>query len=182
MAEIPQLVMQIILNELGFAISKTVIDRTRRGIDYDGYQFKPYSKEYARKRARAGKQINKVDLTYTTAVAGRMVSQHNIVHEINGSYDTVDVFMKDPLKEQIAKWHQFLGAGPVGKTPDKPGKVIRQFFGLTDPEVEKIIQLAYDKADLIADATKDVIMNTLKELEEKISKLGKSYDEFRAPN
>ena len=179
MAEIPQLAMQIILNELGFAISKTVIDRTRRGIDYDGYQFKPYSKEYARKK---GVGIQDVDLTYTTAVAGRMVSQHNIVHEINGSYDTVDVFMKDPIKEQIAIYHQFLGAGPAGKTPDKPGHVIRQFFGLTDPEVEKIIQLAYDKADLIADATKDVIMNTLKELEEKISKLGKSYDEFRAPN
>ena len=180
MAEIPQLAMQIILNELGFAISKTVIDRTRSGLDYNGVAFVPYSKGYARKRSRAGKQINKVDLTYTTAVAGRMVSQHNIVHEINGSYDTVDVFMRDPLKEQIAIYHQFLGAGPAGK--NKPGHVIRKFFGLSDPEVEKIIQLAYDKADLIADATKDVIMNTLKELEEKISKLGKSYDEFRAPN
>ncbi len=127
-----------------------------------GNPFTPYSKSYKNKRAKAGKRTDVVDLSWSNSVPFRMVSQHNIIHQVNGSYDTVVVFMKNKEKEQIAYYHQISGAGRK--------RVIRKFFGLSEIDVQDILKVVESKAEELAEATEKTIMKELQKLKTKLNR------------
>jgi len=120
---------QRLLNMLGLAVRRIIQDRTRKGVDVEGKPFKEYSKGHARKREKLDLPVYPVNLQMDD-VEGML---RKIDHAITREFEELKVFIDDPEKEQIARYHNILGAGK--------SKVIRRFWGLNDTEINKIHQI-----------------------------------------
>lgn len=149
---------QDILNTLGLAVIRNMLGRTRKGVDVEGISFDAYNKQYAKRRKRkTGFPETPVNLTATKQREQRMMSTDNIIHEINGDYNSVEVFMKYPEKEQLAYFHHVSGAGK--------GRVIRRFFDVGEDEFVKLVELVDEYIDKnIGPATAEEIVRLVKTL------------------
>ena len=74
--------IRLIQNELERELAVALQDeqaeiktKTLRGVDFQGRRFKPYSKAYAQKRLKAGRNSQKVDLTFTGRMLANMTSR-----------------------------------------------------------------------------------------------------------
>lgn len=149
------------LNTLGLAVIRIIMDRTREGKDVSGAPFKAYNEQYAKRRQKKTNfPPTPVNLTATVEREQRMMSTDNIIHEVNGDYNSVMVFMNYPEKEQLAYYHHISGAGK--------GRVIREFFDLSDDEVTELTELANELvAKNINVTTAEQLVTLLKKLEVK---------------
>lgn len=117
-------------NKLALGAIRLIKKRTRQGIDISGNPFIPYSKKYARKRERAGKETSIVNLVYDDYF-GMM---NKIDHIVARDLSSVSILIDDKEKSQIARYHNIEGAGK--------GKVIRKFWGLSEEEEAQLGELA----------------------------------------
>src|ERR1700752_5174468 len=95
-----------------------IVVRTQRGQDVDGNSFAPYSKQYAKHRARKGRNTTPVDLTFT----GNMLSAISTEGAEEGGA-TVGKLSFNSAREAVK------ARGNQEKRP---------FFGLSDEQVERI--------------------------------------------
>jgi len=123
---------QKLMENLGLLVERFIGKRTREGKDVEGRPFRPYSKEYARRRQRAGLQTHPVNLTWDE-YTGMMRS---IDHLVARTFDKVLVIINHPHKRKIALYHNLLGASK--------SKVIRHFFDVNAAETQKINAVVED--------------------------------------
>lgn len=160
MALLDTLRLQVFWNKISLAVNRIIQERTRKGIGVGGEAFKPYSEQYAKKRGRAGLPINPPDLKFDEK-SGMM---KRIDHEIFNDYKAVEIFINSPEKEQLAIYHNIMGAGK--------SKVIRRFWGLSEEEKEKIYELIDETLPaLAAEAVRNHLGETLKKLKTEHQKI-----------
>ncbi len=126
---------QELLTAIGLAWRKMVRGRTLRGKDIEGKSFKLYSSQYAARRKAKGEPVHLVNLTMDHITG--MLQQ--IDHVVFDDLDGVSMFIADPKKSQIAKYHNELGAGK--------SKVVREFWGLDDNHKSNIRKMILDHGD-----------------------------------
>ena len=136
------------------AIELLIRKRTKAGKDVNGVDFKPYSKGYKRVREKKGRPIDPVDLVIDRQAG--MIAQ--ITDTVFDGYKGVEVYINSDAKEQLAIYHNIMGAGK--------GKVIREFWGLNDEEITKIIGVG---SDLIYDAVDETIADNIVERLKKLT-------------
>jgi hypothetical protein len=66
-----------LLENVGPFLNFQILQRTAKGVDYEGKQFKPYSEGYKKRRKKAGRPVNKVDLNFTGSMLSA-ITQDNI--------------------------------------------------------------------------------------------------------
>jgi len=120
------------MNRVGLMGVRFLKDRTRKGRDVQGRPFKPYSEEHARRRAKLNLPTNVVNLEMND-IDGMMSS---IDFEVSRDFSTTTFLLTKPDKEQLMNIHSFLGAGK--------SRVIRQVWGFSDKEHEKMIRTIAD--------------------------------------
>lgn len=123
------------LSRIGLGGIRNIKERTRRGVDVDGRPFEPYSEGHARKRRAKGLPTSRVDLKFS--LYDGMMDQ--IDHVIARDLRSVAIVIEDDEKEQLAVYHNIEGAGR--------SRVIREFFGLSDDEIDAIEELVGDDID-----------------------------------
>lgn len=123
---------QALMNRLGLQAQRFIGKRTRKGKDVEGQDFKPYSDAYAKRRRRAGLQTHPVNLTWDNYTGMMRSIDHLVAH----TYDKVLVYINDPTKRRIARYHNIKGAGK--------SKVIRRFMGMNEQERVKIDDIVND--------------------------------------
>ncbi len=99
-----------------------ILIRTARGFDWRGYRFKAYSKGYAAKRAKQGRQTNPVPLLYT----GQMLASFTVSElrdRLGVSVGPATDEMAERLYENIT-----LGRDPMGWRGDEQDKIAAQFI------------------------------------------------------
>jgi hypothetical protein len=123
---------QKIFNKLGLQAIRIIRKRTRKAYDVKGNIFKSYSQGYLKKRAKAGlENPEKVTLEFSRVNSMLETIGYTYALGLGGAESSVEVYITDPLKEQIAYYHNISGAGK--------GKVIREFWGIeSDKEVEQL--------------------------------------------
>jgi len=148
-----RLAREAIFTRAELAIIRIIKKRTREGKDVEGRSFKPYSEGYRRIRQRAGRPTTPVDLNFSNA--GGMLD--SIEGFIPSTLDKVSIEFNRPDKELLAYYHNISGAGK--------GKVIREFFALSDDESEQVFKNVEELAlDLGSNITEDELTNVLKKL------------------
>lgn len=128
---------QQFFNKIGLGAIRLIKKRIRSGKDIKGSTFQPYSDNYVLVKSRAG-FANPEKVNLTLARVGGMLAA--IDHKSVGE-DTVEVYFTDPLKEQLAYYHNVSGAGK--------SKVLREFFGLNEEEEDTLTELAQSEAEKI---------------------------------
>jgi len=126
---------QELLTAIGLAWRKMVRGRTLRGKDIHGNRFKPYSKSYEGVRKRLNEPVHLVNLTMDHITGMLQQIDHVVFDDLEG----VTMFIADPEKSQIAKYHNELGAGK--------SKVVREFWGLDDNHKSNIRKMILDHGD-----------------------------------
>ncbi len=112
------------LTEVGQLAATMIFLRTKKGLDADRNVFKPYSKAYAKRRARKGLRIDPPDL----AVKGHMLGA--IEPKITGPNEVTMTF-NNPYEAQKAGWNTAMG---------------RDFFDVrADAEIEAIADAIGDQ-------------------------------------
>jgi hypothetical protein len=117
------------LNRYGLAAIRLMKTRTREGISIDGSPFPEYSPGYKKKKEKAGLPVSPVNLTFND-VDGMLTK---VDHVALRSFEGVEVFIRDPEKEQIAYYLSVAGAGINRK--------LFPFWGLNKDEDEQITEL-----------------------------------------
>jgi hypothetical protein len=135
---------QAFYNKLGLAALRIIKDRTRKGRDVEGKIFMPYSDPYAASREKRGLNTHPVNLSFQDLTRmlpkGYKSSQqgmlNSIDHVVANDFTSVSILINDPVKEQIAVYHNVQGAGK--------GKVIRRFWGIeAAKEIKQLADLGY---------------------------------------
>ena len=153
---------QKIYNKLGLAAIRIMRKRTRNSQDVKGQQFELYSRGYAAKRKRAG-LANPAKVTMEFSKTGGMLAAIDYeVFEVLGDQDEfgyAEVSIKDPLKAQLAYYHNISGAGK--------GRVIREFWGIElDEEITQLETLANKEArDVLIKEIGDILADFDKQSE-----------------
>lgn len=97
--------------------------RTQGGFDIDFNLFKDYSKSWARKRRKAGKGIDRVDLTFS----GAMFDSLSVRFEQQTYVLSATIFFKSPEQAQKAKWNQVDHKRPFfGLNAEQKRSIIKQ--------------------------------------------------------
>jgi len=122
---------QSLMERLGLMAERFIGKRTREGKDVSGSPFQPYSEPYKKKREKAGLSTHPVNLMWDE-YTGMM---RRVDHLVSRNFDKVLVYINDPHKRRIARYHDKSGAGK--------SRVVRHFFGLSDAEKKQI----YDRAN-----------------------------------
>lgn len=130
-----------VLTKVGEAYEVIVRNRTRQGRDLHGKTFKPYSPGYKRIRERAGEPTHPVNLTMDHFTGMLASIDHTVFNDMSG----VQAYIEGDSKAQIARYHAIEGAGK--------SKVIREFWGLSDEESNKIRDLIETELDKILNDT-----------------------------
>ncbi len=150
---------QVFLNKIALAIRFIIRNRTKEGKDVEGNPFKAYNLNYAKKRKRHGLPTSPPDLEFDEK-SGMI---HRIDHEVFNDNKSVEIFINSPQKEQLAIYHNIMGAGK--------SKVIREFWGLSKAENEKLFTLIDDTmGDLAIKMTEEEVVEILKDLEKQSTK------------
>ena len=127
MARIAEIIKdQELLHKIGLQFAQHVRIRTQKGIDVKGHSFRPYSDRYAKKRSKAGQPTHPVNLTMDHKTGMLSKIDHFVFKDLSG----LQAYISDPEKAQIGRYHHIEGAGK--------SRVIRQFWGLTDKQIELI--------------------------------------------
>ncbi len=151
-----RLKVQTLLEKLAFGAEYKIKQRTAAGANVEGETFEPYSPGYEAKRLSSGHAISPVDLMYT----GDMLAQ--MTHEIPSfNPNSEEIFFRTKRAEELAYFHNITGAGPAGTL--KRGHVLREFFGLSEAEIEDLFKLAEtESAELAESLTEETIVKMLK--------------------
>jgi len=111
------LVTEPVLEEIASKVKENILKRTGEGRDFRSEMFRPYSKEWKRKRAGSGKETAVVDLKFT----GKMLAG---IHSeaVKGKNEARLYFSGSAAGGKKASYHNVTGSGR--------SKVKREFFGL----------------------------------------------------
>nr|BDD47025.1 hypothetical protein 20 [Balneolaceae bacterium] len=120
---------QPMLEKAGMAFRTLVKERTQKGVDIHGQSFRPYSRQYLRIRRKLGRPADPVDLTIDDATG--MIAK--ITHKVELSKGNVTAYISDSIKSRIGYYHAVSGAGV--------NRVKRQWWGLSDPQIERITKI-----------------------------------------
>ena len=156
-----KLKIQTLLERLALGAEYLIKNRTAEGKDSNLSEFEPYSPAYKLVRSKAGLPAQPVSMFYS----GDMLGQ--ITHEI-ASFDpnSVEIFFRTKRAEDLAFYHNISGAGKSGTK--RPGRVIRQFFALSDSDIEQLMKLADDSVNEFAEEIgTDIIQDMLINLRNK---------------
>lgn len=127
------------LNRIAFYVRQIIEERTLAGRFLNPGARLQYSEAYEEKRALRGLPVNKVDLQFSGAMWG------SFDHAIDLDRLEIELGFNREELARIASYHDLHGAGR--------NKVIREFLGLTDPEMEEvrnfILQEFGEKIDFI---------------------------------
>jgi hypothetical protein len=149
-----RLAREAIFTRAELAILRIIKKRTREGKDVRGASFRPYSAGYRRVRQRANRPTSPVDLIFSNA--GGMLD--SIEGFINQDLTKLSIEFNKPDKERLAYYHNISGAGK--------GKVIREFWGLSEEESEKVFKDVEQLAlELGSNITEKELENVLKKLQ-----------------
>jgi hypothetical protein len=97
--------------------------RTQGGFDIESNLFKDYSKSWAKKRLRAGKGIDRVDLTFS----GDMFNSLSVRFEEQTYKLSATIYFKSPEQAQKAKWNQVDHKRPFfGLSVEQKRSIIKQ--------------------------------------------------------
>lgn len=120
-------------NKLGLAAIRIIKSRTRKQVDVQGDFFKDYHPSYVQRKRRLGfADPETVNLTLSK-YRGML---NSIDHEVSSDLQSVAVYFDDKAKEQLAVYHNIMGAGK--------GKVIREFWGIEmQEEIDQLSSLGY---------------------------------------
>lgn len=118
---------QRILHKIGLAARFMIRNRTMHGKDIHGRKFKSYTKQYARKRQRHNLPVHPVTLTWD-AHTGML---KKISHKVTNKFKSVKIYFTDSEKEQLARYHNYLGVA-------KKGQNLRKFWGFSEKEEDKL--------------------------------------------
>lgn len=121
-------------NKLALAAQRIVRARTRKGLDSAGQPFKKYSPGYLKKRQAEGIiAADTVNLEFSRQ--GGMLKA--IDHMVSNNLESVTIFFNDKRAEQLAIYHNTMGAGK--------SKIIRKFFTIeTAQEKQQLMQAGYN--------------------------------------
>jgi len=131
---------QKLMNRLGLAQQKMIRDRTLKGKDVEGKSWKKpnYNPQYAKRRARiTGLPSSPVTLVFDD-ISGMMQSIDFKAFEDNAG---VELFFTNDQKRRLAEFHNLLGAGKK--------RVIREFWGVSESEEDKLAELVNDELELL---------------------------------
>jgi len=128
---------QAFYNKLGLAAIRIIKDRTSKGKDVYGKTFESYSDPYAKLRESKGINTHPVNMRFSDLFGrGTGGMMNKIGHVVANDLNSVAVLIKDPIKEQIAVYHNIQGAGK--------GKVIRKFWGIERAvEIKQLANIGY---------------------------------------
>lgn len=108
-----------LMEELGLGAERIIKKRTRGSKDVDGNPFDDYNKSYLQKRKRKGiSNPEKVTLQFSRI----QTMLNSIDHDIANNLESVKLYFEDKDKEQLAIYHNEVGAGK--------GRKIREFWGI----------------------------------------------------
>ena len=114
------LVTDPLLDSLGTAAIARILERTASGKDIGGEPFRPYSKEWKKRRREKGRPTAVVDLRFE----GRMLD--DIRYSAESDRGLVRIHFSGTEEGRKAYYHNEAGAGK--------GKVKRRFFGLSEED------------------------------------------------
>jgi len=112
------------IKQAGFQLIDIIRTKTKKGIDFRGVTFAPYSEGYLKKLNREGKSTN-VDLFYSGRMLGNLTSNKTGKHKVSVGFSRSE-------ERKKALFNQVLG------TPK------REFFGFNN-STEKIINKQFNK-------------------------------------
>jgi len=118
-----------LMGDIGTYLVQAILNRTAKGIDYEGQEFMPYTPSYARFRELSGRQTHPVNLYFS----GHMLSA--MTYEADPS--RVKIFFMDTV-------------GPDNMSA--PAKAyyndeLREFFSISEEERNKILDIVSDYID-----------------------------------
>lgn len=114
-------------------VKESVLKRTASGIDAAGRPFKPYTKTYKKRREKAGKQADTVDLEFT----GRMLK--DVVSKVSGAQ--IEITFSTP--ESMVK------ASGVEGLSNRRGGTKREFFALSSNDKEAVAGIFSEHIDRV---------------------------------
>ncbi|MEQ9309698.1 MAG: hypothetical protein RLN90_09600 [Balneolaceae bacterium] len=126
------------LQRIALAYTTFVRERTiQKNLDVNEIPFKDYSKPYARKRELAGLGSD-VDLIFSR-LSGTDTMMDSIDDIIFKDLSGVQLFFSNARAKELAGYHNIKGAGK--------SKVIRQFWGLSPADKDKLDTIVGDQSD-----------------------------------
>lgn len=129
---------QTLMEKLGLGAIFIIKQRTQKGFDVFGKEFKEYSEPYKKIRKRAHLHTSPVDLFFDHT-AGMLLK---IDHVVANDFESVRVLINDDAKELIGTYHNTLGAGK--------SKVIRKWWGIqAAAEKEKLSKIGWNELKAI---------------------------------
>jgi len=129
-----------VFNKTGLGAIRIIRKRTRAGRDVRGNFFDSYSTGYLAKRQQAG-YANASKVTLEFAQVNTMLEAIGFKYSMGfgGAESIIEVYITDPIKAQIAYYHNVSGAGR--------SRVTREFWGIeTDEEIAQLNSIANDAA------------------------------------
>ena len=133
---------QELLTKLGVHFETSTRRRTIKGKDIEGHTFKPYSKQYAKKRRKLGEPTSPVNLRIDHR--GGMLEK--VDHAVARDLKSVEGFINDTDKERIGFYHAVSGAGK--------GRVIRKWWGMSEDDQD-------DGADILKEEANEQLIKIL---------------------
>ncbi len=124
-----------LLGTLGLSVERRIRKRTRKGVDYQGREFKEYSEAHAARRKRKGLPTDAVNLQFTLYGG----SMDHLDHVVARDLSSVEVLFTSERAERIMRYHNVEGAGK--------SKVIRQNMGLSEQDEQDLRRLTGDFVD-----------------------------------